>query len=77
MNSEEGEEYIKESNQEFKHKQEILVKGLRELGWKDFVIPNATFYLWLPIPPKYKTSKEFTDDLLYTSGIVTARGSFW
>ncbi len=74
LNSEEGEEYIKENNQEFKHKQEILVKGLQELGWKDFVIPNATFYLWLPIPPKYKTSKEFTDDLLYTSGIVTAPG---
>ena len=61
--SEEGDKYIEEKNIGFKHKQDIFVKGLKELGWKDFCIPSSTFYLWLPIPPRYKTSKEFTDDL--------------
>ena len=46
-----------------KRKQDIFVQGMKELGWPDFYVPNATFYLWMPIPPRYATSKEFTDDL--------------
>ncbi len=77
INSQEGDEYIKKANFGFKKKQEILVKGLKELGWDmdNLNIPNATFYLWLPIPLKYKSSKEFTDDLMYKSGIVAVPGN--
>lgn len=77
LNSKEGDDYIKEANKAFKKKQNIVVEGFRELGWeiKDEDIPNATFYIWLPIPPKYKTSKDFTDDLLKTSGIVAVPGN--
>lgn len=73
----EGDEYIKASNLDFKRKQMIVIEGLRKLGWKieETDIPKATFYLWLPIPPKYKTSKDFTDDLLKTSGIMLVPGS--
>ncbi|MFA7659425.1 MAG: aminotransferase class I/II-fold pyridoxal phosphate-dependent enzyme [Candidatus Gastranaerophilaceae bacterium] len=75
LNSKEGDEYIKEANLGFKKKQEILAKGLRELGWDmDRHIPDATFYLWLPIPPRYKSSKEFTDDLMHKSGVVAVPG---
>ena len=73
--SEEGDKYIAEKNIGFKRKQDIFVKGLKELGWGDFNVPEATFYLWLPIPPRYKTSKEFTDDLLVKSGVVVVPGS--
>ncbi len=38
-------------------------------------VPEATFYLWLPIPLKYKTSKEFTDDLMRKSGIIAVPGN--
>lgn len=77
LNSAEGERYIKESCERFKKKQKIMVDGLRGLGWtiNDEDIPEATFYLWLPIPSNYKTSKEFTDDVLKTSGIVLVPGS--
>ena len=77
LNSEEGEEYIAKANQGFKEKQQILVEGLRKLGWseKDFMVPDATFYLWLPIPKEYKTSEEFTSALLEKSGIVAVPGS--
>lgn len=77
LNSQEGEEYIKQANSGFKKKQEILVKGLKELGWDmdGLNIPNSTFYLWLPIPPRYKTSKEFTDHLMKKSGIVAVPGN--
>lgn len=76
LNSKEGDEYIKEANLGFKKKQEIFVKGLKELGWDtENRVPEATFYLWLPIPPRYKTSKEFTDDLMKTSGVVMVPGN--
>lgn len=76
INSKEGDEYIKESNIGFKKKQDIFVNGLRELGWPmdKINIPDATFYLWLPIPPRYKSSKEFTDDLMHKSGVIAVPG---
>lgn len=77
LNSNEGEEYIQKANEGFKEKQKILVDGFKKLGWseKDFVVPDATFYLWLPIPKRFKTSKDFTSALLETSGIVAVPGS--
>jgi len=75
LNSKEGDDFIVESNKGFKKKQQIFVEGLKELGWGDFNIPDSTFYLWIPIPPRYKTSVEFTDDLMHKSGVVAAPGS--
>lgn len=74
LNSKEGDEYMQEANVAFKRKQDMFVKGLKELGWGDFNIPDATFYLWLPIPTRYKSSVEFTDDLMHESGIVAVPG---
>lgn len=76
LNSKEGDEYIKEANKGFVEKQKILLDGLKKLGWNenDFHAPDATFYLWIPVPKRYKTSKEFTDALLETSGIVAVPG---
>ncbi|MBQ9245988.1 aminotransferase class I/II-fold pyridoxal phosphate-dependent enzyme [bacterium] len=77
LNSKEGAEYIVEANKRFERKQKIITDGLKELGWPIDKInpPKATFYLWLPIPPKYKTSKEFTDAVLNKSGIVLVPGN--
>ena len=77
LNSAEGDAYIVEANKRFERKQKIIVDGFKELGWDMDKLnpPKATFYLWLPIPPKYKTSKEFTDDVLNTSGVVLVPGS--
>lgn len=77
LNSKEGDDYIAKANEDFKRKQMIVVNGFRELGWKinDEDIPKATFYIWLPIPHRYKTSKDFTEDLLKTSGIVVVPGN--
>ena len=74
LNSKEGNDYIAEANKSFRKRQEILVKGLKELGWDNFNIPDTTFYLWLPIPKRYKTSSEFANDLLNKSGIVVVPG---
>lgn len=77
LNSKEGDDYITQAVDGFEKKQKILVQGLRELGWDmdNLNIPQATFYLWLPIPKRYKISKEFTDDVLKTSGVVFVPGS--
>lgn len=77
LNSKEGDDYIKETNKELKAKQDLFVNGFKELGWPmdKLNIPNATFYLWLPIPAKYKTSKDFCDDLMKTAGVVTVPGN--
>ena len=77
LNSKEGNDYIQNANKSFKEKQQIIINGFKELGWQinDEDVPSATFYIWLPIPPRYKTSKEFTDDLLKTSGIVVVPGN--
>ncbi len=77
LNSKEGDEYIVEANKRFERKQKIIVDGFKELGWDMDKLnpPKATFYLWLPVPPKYKTSKEFTDAVLQTSGIVLVPGT--
>ena len=74
LNSEEGEEYMVWANNEFKKRQQIFVEGLKKLGWKNFNVPDATFYLWLPIPPRYKSSVEFANDLLQKSGVVVVPG---
>ena len=74
LNSPEGDEYTLEANKELKRKQDIFIKGIKELGWPEFYVPNATFYLWMPIPPRYSSSKEFTDDLMKTSGVIAVPG---
>lgn len=77
LNSKEGDEYIKKMNLGFKHKQEIMVKGLKELGWDidERKIHHATFYLWLPIPKRYTSAYKFCEDLLEKSGIVLIPGN--
>ena len=74
LNSPEGDEYTRLANSELKRKQDIFVQGIKELGWPDFYVPNSTFYLWMPIPPRYSTSKEFTDDLMKVSGVIAVPG---
>ena len=77
LNSKEGDEYIRQGNLGYKRKQEIMVKGFKELGWPidENTVPHTTFYLWLPIPRKYKTSYEFCEDILTKSGIVLVPGT--
>ena len=77
LNSKEGDEYIRQGNLNYKHKQSIMVKGFKELGWDidETTVPHTTFYLWLPIPPRYSSAFEFCEDLLKKSGIVVVPGN--
>ena len=77
LNDPEADEYIKQGNLGYKRKQEIMVKGFRELGWNlpDEKIPHTTFYLWLPIPPRYKSAFDFCEEVLEKSGVVLVPGN--
>lgn len=77
MNSSDGDDYIALGNIAYKRKQAIMVKGLKELGWEidDSKLPHTTFYLWLPIPRKYKSAFKFCEDILEKSGIVIVPGN--
>lgn len=76
MTCPEGDDYIRQANASYKRKQNIFVKGLRELGWEieDKDLPKTTFYLWLPIPRKYESSYQFCEELLEKSGVVIVPG---
>ncbi len=77
LNSEEGNKYIEEGNKGYARKQAIMVKGFKELGWPidEKNVPHTTFYLWLPIPPRYNSAFEFCEDVLRKSGVVLVPGN--
>lgn len=77
LNAPEGDAYIQQSNDGYKRKQDIVVNGFRKLGWElpDEKIPHTTFYLWLPIPPRYSSAFTFCEEVLEKSGVVLVPGN--
>ena len=77
LNDPEGDEYVRQGNLGYKRKQEIMIKGFRELGWDipEDKISHTTFYLWLPIPRRFKSAFEFCEAVLEKSGIVLVPGN--
>lgn len=76
LTSPECDEYIVEVNKIYEAKQKLMLDGFKSLGWPmdEIKPPRATFYFWLPIPPRYKTSVEFANDMLEKAGIVVVPG---
>ncbi|XVJ50649.1 MAG: LL-diaminopimelate aminotransferase [Vampirovibrio sp.] len=60
-------------NEIYGKRRRLFVEGLRELGW-DIPMPEATFYLWLPVPKGF-TSVEFVSVMLEKAGIVVPPGN--
>ena len=77
LNDPDGDEYIRQGNIGYKKKQEIMIKGFRELGWDipDEKIHHTTFYLWLPVPKRFKSAFDFCEQVLEKSGIVLVPGN--
>lgn len=68
-----SQESTREACQIYQRRRDLLVKGLREMG-VEVETPKATFYLWVPVPSKYKSSKDLTVHLIQQAGIVTTPG---
>lgn len=56
----------------YQERRDIIVDGLNKLKWKTKK-PEATFYVWICVPPGY-TSSELSKTLLEKTGIVTTPG---
>jgi len=64
---------LKELNQTYARRRDVLADGLMDLGLK-FDKPKATFYFWIEVPKGY-TSAEFTSHLLLKTGVVVTPGN--
>jgi len=68
-----SQDCVKANNKIFEERRDVLVNGLNSLGWQ-LEKPQATFYLWVPVP-KGETSASFTKKLLDKCGILVVPGS--
>jgi LL-diaminopimelate aminotransferase len=57
----------------YKRRQDIMVQGLVRIGL-DPIIPDATCFIWLPLPKGWKSSMEFCEYLLTKLHIHTTPG---
>ncbi|MBI2870790.1 MAG: LL-diaminopimelate aminotransferase [Candidatus Omnitrophica bacterium] len=60
----------------YKKRRDVFVNGLNRIGWK-VDMPQATFYVWAHIPPKYSglTSMEFSELLVREAGVAASPGT--
>ncbi|MFH1542371.1 MAG: LL-diaminopimelate aminotransferase [bacterium] len=68
-----SQECVEENNKIFAERRDVLVDGLKSLGFK-VEKPKATFYVWVPVP-KGETSSSFTEKLLTKCGILVVPGN--
>lgn len=77
LNSPECSDFIVKMNRVYQENQQFMVEGFKKLGWpaKTLNVPKATFYFWIPVPPRYKSCETFANELLEASGIVVVPGT--
>ena len=67
-----NQSYIDNLNKTYQERREVMVQGLKELGW-DIKPSKATFYIWIPTP-NGMSSEEFATLLLEKAHIVVPPG---
>ena len=63
---------VRSMRQVYRERRDIVVQGLRSLGWQ-VDPPRATIYVWAPVPPPH-TSTEFAELVLEKAGVVLTPG---
>jgi LL-diaminopimelate aminotransferase len=61
-------------NAVYESRQRRALAVFEELGWRDLVAPEATFYLWLPVPAGY-TSVSFASRVLDEAAVNVTPGN--
>jgi LL-diaminopimelate aminotransferase len=68
---------VEEMRRIYQQRQDLMVAGLKEIGFHA-ERPQATFYLWVPVPPKYTSdvsvSSELTTRMIREAGVVPTPG---
>lgn len=70
-----SDEFRAERNRIFQERRDIFLAGLKEIGLEAYP-PQATFYLWARVPPKY-TSLEFCFQALERAHVWMIPGSLY
>lgn len=65
---------VAETRAIYQRRRDLMVEGFSEIGWK-MNKPPATMFVWAPVPEKYKSSVEFTFELLERTGVIVVPGS--
>ena len=68
------QDYCAEVSRLYRARRDAFLAAVLPLGWS-VVPPQATLYVWLPVPPRYASSMDFTRDLLDKTGVLVAPGS--
>ncbi len=68
------QDYCREASDLYRARRDVFLAGVKPLGYPIHT-PQATLYLWMPIPRSYTSSMDFTRDLLDKTGVVVAPGS--
>ena len=58
----------------YQERRDVMLEQLKNLGW-NIPKPGGAMYIWLPMPEKYKSSFEFSYDLLHKAHVATIPGS--
>ncbi len=69
----EGHEVHQELLKKYQKRRDILVAGLKRIGW-EIPTPKATFYCWIPVPPGY-TSAELSLKFLEEMNVIVTPGN--
>ncbi|MBO8137462.1 MAG: LL-diaminopimelate aminotransferase [Desulfotomaculum sp.] len=64
---------VLENTRIYQRRRDVLVDGLRELGWS-MPKPQASMFVWAPLPSNYKSSREFAIELLEKTGVLVIPG---
>ncbi len=68
-------DWLQERNQVYKKRRDLVLSYFKDFDLS-IQIPEAAIYLWVPIPPKWK-SKDFTNELLNKTAVSIAPGTIF
>ncbi len=63
----------KKTSKIYEERRDVLFDKLTALGW-NIPKPGGAMYIWLPIPKSYKSSFDFSSDLLHKAHVATIPG---
>lgn len=67
------QECVRKTAATYQRRRDILVDGLNKLGWR-MNKPQASMFIWAPLPEGYKSSMEFSLELLQKAGVLVVPG---
>jgi len=67
------QEYVYQTARIYQRRRDVLVDGLAKVGW-EMPKPNASMFVWAPLPSGYTSSTVFAADLLERAGVIVIPG---